>query len=1013
MYHALLLEQIQEHLPSPLRDREELRPFFDLISKTYEDCDRERAKSKIAVPVAGVKGANIPEWYEGRVEKPVQSLNPLNGMIHTLLKIFHDDDEEKDIGPLRDLIETELADVNQTREELNRNVNLFKTLLANLQSAILVEDENRKILYVNDLFCSFFDAPFGPDDCIGMDCSRPAEAVKLLFKDPQAFEKGIVELPREEEAVYNEIIEMADGRVLKRDYVPILFDSLCSGHFWKYTDITEKVRYEEELQESEERNRLVMNASMDAIITADDTGAIRFWNPQAERLFGWTFEEVAGQQMSDIFVPKNMRGSQKEGMSRYLALRVNDVLDQVLEVSAVNKAGEEFPAELVIETYYQQGKKFFCGFVKDISGRKQAESRLLAQEEKYRNIIDNMNMGLIEVDCFETVLFANQGFCDLLGYSLPEILGHKTSKFLYDHDYVQRVLDKIELRKEGVSDSYEVAVKNKQGELRWLFVAGAPNYNDAGEHIGSIGIHLDITDQKRLKTELESAKLRAEQASVAKESFLANMSHEIRTPLNAIIGMVRELGREAITPTQHEYLSHADIAARHLLSIVNSILDISKIEAGELELDEHDFSLDAVIANLQSILHIEATQKGLALNFQLSPEIWPAYIGDSARIRQILINLLGNAIKFTMEGSVSMNVSVMEEDADAQVVRIKIVDTGIGMDQAYLMDIFSKFSQEERSTSRRFGGTGLGMSITKEIIHLMDGTIGVSSEKGVGTEFVLQLRLLKGDVDRLTQQGSDSEHLLQGSHILLVEDNVMNRFIAKKSLSHFGCTVDEAENGLIALDLLQRNPYDLILMDIQMPELDGIATTKAIRNDLKLATPIVAVTANAFKKDIDLYLSIGMNDYVTKPFEETALFRTLSKQLRKKFSAEETPVYEPEASYDLSALRKLSRGDESFVSQMVDIFVDQTPAALNEIREAMEVKDYLTVAKTAHRIKPSIESMGIRQLNGVAKDIEVYAKSESVDHRILSEKLTFFGGTLDKIIENIRNEKPISPAVVG
>ncbi len=280
--------------------------------------------------------------------------------------------------------------------------------------------------------------------------------------------------------------------------------------------------------------------------------------------------------------------------------------------------------------------------------------------------------------------------------------------------------------------------------------------------------------------------------------------------------------------------------------------------------------------------------------------------------------------------------------------------------------------------------------------------------KGRGTRFTIEVQLAKGDVDKLVKPAQDSHDLLQGIRVLLVEDNPMNRFIATRSLSHFGCVVEEAENGMIALDRLRESPYDIIMMDIQMPELDGVDTTKMIRNELKLDVPIIAVTANAFKQDIDLYLGIGMNDYVTKPFEESALFNTLLRQVRSQDEGPALP--EPEggpatSAYDLSKLRQLSRGDEQFVQQMVDVFIEQVAIAMQEMDVALQQKEYGTVAKIAHRIKPSIDSMGIGSLGGVAKDIEGMGTAAVPDGMVITEKVGLLTTVLTKVVEQLRRER--------
>lgn len=1004
MYHKLLQKQIQKHLSSDLVDQDTLKAFLDSVNNSYESFERDRELMEHAFAISEKEFVDVNDELNALADQRLLALIQLNETISSLLGSGQPVDDTANLVALSEKIRGQVSINKVTEQQLFRNINLFKTLLANLQSGVLIENENREILFTNQLFCSFFSIPASPDQLIGGDCSESAQQSKGLFKDPDKFVSRIETLLRDQKAVYKEVVETIEGKVLERDYVPIFIDQIYRGHFWKYTDVTENVQYQESLQESEERNRLVMNSSLDAIVIANDKGKVESWNPRAEQLLGWTSEEAMGKSMDQLFIPGHMRSAHNTGMNRYLDTGVSRILNKELELTAVNKAGEEFPVELIVVNYQQNGKHYFCGFMKDISSRKKSENLLKAQEEKYRNIITNMNLGLLEVDVKEKILFANQSFCDISGYPLEELVGNHTSLFLLDEESQSVLEKKQQLRTHGVSDSYEIAVKNKKGEIRWWLISGAPNYNDQGELVGSVGIHLDITKQKQLESALAIAKNRAEEASVAKEAFLANMSHEIRTPLNAIIGMIRELSREELSPKQQTYLSHTDTAARHLLSIVNNILDISKIEAGELGLETHNFSLQALIANINSILHFKALKKGIKLTSSLSEDIWPAYSGDSARIRQILLNLLDNAIKFTMKGSVDLNIEIAGEEADRQLILITITDTGIGMDEVYMEQLFSKFSQAEKSTSRRFGGTGLGMSITKEIIKLMGGSIEVESEKGKGTQFQIKVYLDKGDIDNLSERTQDNQFLLQGIHVLLVEDNVMNRFIASKSLSHFGCTTDEAENGLVALERLKEREYDLILMDIQMPKLDGVETTKIIRNDLKLDLPIIAVTANAFKKDIDLYLSIGMNDYVTKPFEEKELFDTIVKQVQSASPLAPRTARPIDASYDLSKLIELSRGDEEFVRNMVDIFLQHTPAAVDEMSEGLENSDYLSVAKIAHRIKPSIESMGISQLDGVAKDIERSVKEEVIDQKALSDKVRFLTDTLTSVLAKLRED---------
>ncbi|MGB3799070.1 MAG: PAS domain S-box protein, partial [Lewinella sp.] len=626
MYHKLLQKQIDKYLPAGYLEDERVGKFLKSIHNSYQACDHDRELRENAFRLSEKEFEEVNDQLDNLASQRLETLHRLNQTVSNLIGPDNEHGEKDNLVALSDRIKDQVGRNKITEENLKRHVQLFKTLLTNLQSGVLVESEDRRILFTNDTFCSLFQVPVPADDLIGMDCSSSADQSKALFKDPEGFVKGIDVLLENKVAVYNEVLETADGKILERDYVPIWIDGLYKGHLWEYTDVTEKLRYQQVLRESEERNRLVLNSSLDAIVIANDRGAVEYWNPQAERLFGWTQDEARDRQMGDLFIPEHMREAHKKGMQRYLDTKTAHIMNQVLELTACNKAGKEFPIELIVVKYQQHGKQYFCGFMKDISVRKAAENRLRSQEEKFRNIIANMNLGLLEVDKDRTVLFANQCFCDISGFAEDELLGQDTDSFL-----------PAPLSFGATADGYELGVRNKAGEMRWWFVSTAPNYKASGELVGAIGIFLDITDQKMLESELAVAKTRAEEGSIAKEAFLANMSHEIRTPLNAIIGMIRELSREELSPKQHTYLSHTDTAARHLLSIVNDILDLSKIEAGELELDDHDFSLDALIANIKSILDGKAMKKGISLDFQLDDRIWQAHNGDSARLRQVLI----------------------------------------------------------------------------------------------------------------------------------------------------------------------------------------------------------------------------------------------------------------------------------------------------------------------------------------------------------------------------------------
>jgi CheY-like chemotaxis protein/two-component sensor histidine kinase len=384
-----------------------------------------------------------------------------------------------------------------------------------------------------------------------------------------------------------------------------------------------------------------------------------------------------------------------------------------------------------------------------------------------------------------------------------------------------------------------------------------------------------------LEVALENARDKAQEASKTKEMFLANMSHEIRTPLNVILGMTRLIMKEDLNDRLSEYVKHSQYAANHLLSIINDILDLSKIEFGEMNLQLNQFNLHTLTNAIESIFTPNAEEKGLMFKYHISNEISECLIGDDVRIRQVLINLIGNSIKFTDAGYVSLNVMLKEDLDESQRISFEIKDTGIGMSEEFMNQIFDKFSQEANQANRKYAGTGLGMTICRDLLTLMDSELQIHSEKEIGTIISFEILFSKSKIENSPLKRIDFELIdLTGVKVLLVEDNKINRLIAGKALEMLGTTYVEAINGIEAIEILKNESFDLILMDIQMPEMDGVEATKWIRNQMNISTPIVALTANVFRQDIDSYLEIGMNDYIIKPFDEEDFLIKISENVK-------------------------------------------------------------------------------------------------------------------------------------
>jgi PAS domain S-box-containing protein len=746
--------------------------------------------------------------------------------------------------------------------------------------------------------------------------------------------------------------------------------------------INQRKQSEIELKASQELWKFALEGAGDGVWDYDFQTRKIFFSKRYKEMLGYDEHEFANDSdewMSRIH-PEDLHLVMKTDQDYFYKKQANHqveyrirhrdghyiwVLDRGM---VVNRTPEGLPGRII-------------GTHTDITERKLAEHAIIIREEKYRNILANMNLGLLEVDNDEVIQFANQSFCEMSGYALDEIIGKKAG-LLFPAGDGKEILDhKNNLRKKGVSDAYELTVTNKKGEPKWWLISGAPTYNDSGQLMGSIGIHLDITDRKKLEFELNDAREVAEQSVRTKEAFLANMSHEIRTPMNAIIGMGRQLEKTDLLDQQRFFLHTINMAADHLLVVINDILDISKIEAGKLELESTAFHPAEVLQHVVRIMQPRAEEKGLELKIDIDANIAPVLIGDAHRINQILLNQISNAIKFTEKGGVTVSGRLQKKVGQTQVIEFRIRDTGIGIAEDFLANIFEKFSQEDRTTARKYGGTGLGMAITKELVELMDGQISINSKKDIGTEIIISLPFEIGSTADLPEQKQDftNSASLEGVRILLAEDNEMNRLVANTVLENYGVLITEAKNGAEAVKALQKDAYDLVLMDMQMPVMGGLEATVIIRQELKLKLPIIALTANAIKGDSERCLAVGMNGFVSKPFEEHDLINEIAKVLNldtaKPREGADASAQADKPLFSLAKLEQIGRGDDVFIKRMIDLFLEQTPEAIAEMRDAFKQEDFKAIKLLAHKVKPMIDTLEITLLKEVIREIENFSES--------------------------------------
>ena len=548
---------------------------------------------------------------------------------------------------------------------------------------------------------------------------------------------------------------------------------------------------------------------------------------------------------------------------------------------------------------------YVVAMVENITERKQAEKALRESEKRLATLLDMSKVLMWAFDGTQYT-YINRQWSDFTGQdpNAPMTIAHWTSVV---HPEDLPASGEIWAKHWESKTEYEnfFRLKRHDGEYRDFVCRAAPVFGESGELLYFQGVNFDITERKAAEAELEkyrhhleeivisrtqelaTAKEAAETANVAKSAFLANMSHEIRTPLNAITGMANLLRRSGMNPQQTDRLDKIENASNHLLTVINDILDISKIEAGKLVLEDTAVHIEAIAGNVHSMLFDRAQAKGLALVLEIPP--LPSHLrGDPTRLQQALINYVTNAIKFSATGTVSLSVSVTEEDATSVLLHFKVQDAGIGISPEARTRLFSIFEQADNSTTRQYGGSGLGLAITRRLAELMGGSTGFESTPGVGSTFWFTARLRKDQDTAKAQPASlpagKAEQVLtrdfKGCRILLVEDEPINREIATMFLEDLGLSVDAAEDGDVAVDMAARKEYALILMDMQLPTLDGVTATHLIRASATgKQVPIVAMTANAFAEDRQRCLDAGMNDFIAKPFVPDELFALTLKWL--------------------------------------------------------------------------------------------------------------------------------------
>jgi PAS domain S-box-containing protein len=599
----------------------------------------------------------------------------------------------------------------------------------------------------------------------------------------------------------------------------------------------------------------------------------------------------------------------------------------------------------------------------------------------YEAVVEDGSDIIFIVDYTGNIRYHNASVRETLGYRSKSLIGKNFFTFILPETVEEFKKRFKQSQKRAYTEKVEFQFRCKDQTYRF-FEFNAINLKHKGGLEGFILDCRDITQRK--KDEVELVRLQK-----AKEQFLANISHEIRTPINGIAGMANLLGQNPSPEERETYMNAIRHSAENLKVIINDILDLAAIDSGKLRFERIAFNLKDVLPSLISTFAYQAKEKKLSLNYRIDGKLNKILLGDPVRLNQILINLISNAVKFTHTGSIEIKCHAEKEHRNTCWVRIEVTDTGVGIPEEKLNTIFESFSQADASVTRRYGGTGLGLTIVKQLVELQQGKIHVVSKEHAGSTFMVTIPYGIGKVKDIAQTGPASDRAMKDMkrsnlHVLLVEDNDINRLYAKSILKNWECHIDVAENGLVAIEKIKNNSYDVVLMDIQMPVMDGYEATKAIRMmDQSADVPIIALTANATQNDVEKCLAAGMNDYLAKPFTPEDLYHKLFDELKITPVLREIKLPPPPAppaaavSYNLDYLRSVSGNNVEFIREMVSTFIQTVPAILDDMVQAMEHKDWVKLGRLAHQVKPSFTLMGLDALRSEILFLEENSRNET------------------------------------
>lgn len=636
-------------------------------------------------------------------------------------------------------------------------------------------------------------------------------------------------------------------------------------------------------------------------------------------------------------------------------------------------------------------RKIIVGTLQDITSRKRIEDALKKSEEKYHSLFEQSRDAIYITSRDGHFVDYNKATMEIFGYDHDE-MKRLNVREIYLNPF-ERVKFKKEIEEKGFVRDFELKLRRRDGTKIDCVITASLWYSNENKLMGYQGTIRDITE-KRHSEELVKEKEIAQRSAKMKERFLANMSHEIRTPINAINGLTHLLHQTTLDEKQREYISGIQSSSEHLMELINDILDFSKIEAGKVVFESVDFHLGSLLQQVINTLRFKANDKKIELKLETSPGLPDSLYGDPLRLKQILINLLSNAVKFTDQGHVKLSAKVLEQSEGHYIINFTVEDTGIGIPTDKIDSVFSSFTQLNQELNRKAEGTGLGLTITRQLVELQGGNISVKSEMGQGSTFSVVLKYKQGGAVDAREEGESINGFqvmdIGYKRILIVEDKKLNQLVAKEMLHHWwkGIETDIADNGRIAVDKLQQRDFDIVLMDVQMPEMDGLEATRYIRKRFvppASEVPILAMTAFATTGEAEKCIEAGMNDYISKPFEPRHLHDKIVALLYYKDGVKPGPTQAPRnreeaqsgETLNLSYLDRITGGNENLRKQILELLLTETPDELQRLEELTLAKNWPRVRGIAHKMKSTATYMGLNQTLANLKLIEENANVQT------------------------------------